>query len=669
MQRRQMPRRERGVRPIKSLAAAICATLLIAGLAAAPASAYRSMTWNIGGSPNSSAGRQFNLNDVQAVVSQYSPDIVALQEVCSWQAASLGQSLGYYWHETTIGRFNDSRNGSGGKCDYGNALLSKTGVPVDGRYRTDLLAPSEGCKYDAYQGSGYPECRLDMGALITPSGGSVVRSASGHVGTSGEPYTPPYDQSLELSRLVNDATSNAGETATAGTALMMGDYNVYPQDSRMAPKFATLGYTDAGGSMAGQSCASTPGCAFTYPSGGSYGAPASKLDYIYYRNLRLDDDQVPEPVVNGHEASDHRPIVADFSSLQLPPPVVTLTAPPNGSSQKSSAPKFTGSAGTASGSSAVTVKIYAGPAAAGTPVQTIGGVPVGSDGSWSAQAIAALADGVYSARAEQTDARGQVGSSDTNAFTVDTAAPRVTLTSPTNGSSTKSSTPTFGGAAGTSSGDAASVTVKIYSGTSTTGTQIQTLSAPVSSGSWSIVSPALAVGTYTARAEQADAAGNTGLSSANTFTIRRGGGKAAALAVAPAVSSVRVAPSRFRLGSALPRISRRTPVGTTISFELSEAARVTLAFARPKQPGRLVGGRCVAPTRRNRSGRACTRSLSIGSLRLNGAAGRNRVRFQGRLSSRKTLRPGRYTTTITGTDPAGNRSRPSTASFTVLPMR
>jgi endonuclease/exonuclease/phosphatase family metal-dependent hydrolase len=662
------PGGERGVRRIKSFTAAICSTLLIAGLAASPAAAYRSMTWNIGGSPTSTAGRQFNLNDVQAVVSQYSPDIVALQEVCSWQAASLGQSLGYYWHETTIGRFNDGRTGSGGKCDYGNALLSKTGIPPDGRYRTDLLAPSEGCKYDAYQGSGYPECRLDMGALITPSGGSVVRSASAHVGTAGEPYTPPYDQSLELSRLVNDATSNAGETATTGTALMMGDYNVYPQDTRMAPKFAALGYTDAGGSVAGQTCATTPGCAYTYPSGGSYGAPASKLDYIYFRNLRLDAHQVPEPVVNGHEASDHRPIVADFSSLQIPPPVVTLTAPPNGSSQKSSAPRFTGTAGTASGSSAVTVKIYGGAGAAGTPVQTIGDVPVGSDGSWSAQAIAALADGVYSARAEQADARGQVGSSEANTFTVDTAAPRVTLTAPANGSSTKSSTPTFGGAAGTSSGDATSVTVKIYSGASATGTQIQTLSASVSNGSWSIVSPVLAADTYTARAEQADAAGNTGLSSANTFTIRRGA-KTASPAPAPAISSAHVAPSRFRLGSALPRISRRTPVGATISFGLSEAARVTLAFARPHQPGRLVGGRCVAPSRRNRNARACTRSVPAGSLRVNGTAGPNRIRFQGRLSRRRSLRPGHYWTTITATDMVGNRSLPRTTSFTVLPAR
>ena len=55
--------------------------------------------------------------------------------------------------------------------------------------------------------------------------------------------------------------------------------------------------------------------------------------------------------------------------------------------------------------------------------------------------------------------------------------------------------------------------------------------------------------------------------------------------LAPAISSARVSPSRFRVGSAVPRISRRVPVGTTISFGLSEAAGVTLAFARPTQPG------------------------------------------------------------------------------------
>ncbi len=640
---------------------------MIAGVAAAPVSAYRSLTWNIGGSPTSSAGSQFNLNDVQVVISRFAPDIVAVQEVCSWQASALGQSLGYYWHETAIGRFNDGRTGSGGTCDYGNAVLSKTEIPASGRYRTNLLAPSEGCKNDAFQGSGFPECRLDMGALVTPAGGSVVRSASAHVGTAGEPYTSPFDQSLELSRLVGDATSNADEGATVGTALMMGDYNVGPEDSRMAPKFAALGYADAGGGVAGQTCASTPGCEFTYPSGGTYGAPTFKGDYVYYRNLRLDAHEVPEPLVSGHEASDHRPIVADFSSLPAPPVTVMLIAPPNGSSGNTASPTLRGTASAAAGASSVTVKIHGGPTGTGMPVQTLSGVPVGSDGSWSASVGLSLADGVYSAQAQQTDSGGRSRWSATNTFTVDTAAPSVTLISPAHGSNTGSS-PTFSGTAGTSSGDGTSVTVKIYSGTSATGTQIQTLLAPVSSGSWSVLSPALAAGSYTARAEQVDAAGNAGLSSANTFVIRRPDLAAIALLAAPAVSSARVAPNRFRLGLALPRVSRRIPIGTTISFALSEPGRVTLAFAR-RVPGRRVGRRCVAPSRRNHRGRACTRLLPVGSLSFNGHAGRNRVAFQGRLSRRKALKAGRHSTTITAINAAGSRSRPVTVNFTALPGR
>jgi hypothetical protein len=52
-------------------------------------------------------------------------------------------------------------------------------------------------------------------------------------------------------------------------------------------------------------------------------------------------------------------------------------------------------------------------------------------------------------------------------------------------------------------------------------------------------------------------------------------------------------------------------------------------------------------------------------LTVNAHAGTNKVRFQGRLSRSKKLKPGRYTLTITATDSAGNRSRPNSTSFTI----
>jgi hypothetical protein len=131
------------------------------------------------------------------------------------------------------------------------------------------------------------------------------------------------------------------------------------------------------------------------------------------------------------------------------------------------------------------------------------------------------------------------------------------------------------------------------------------------------------------------------------------------------VSSAKAVPSTFRLGSLLPKFSRRAPVGTTISFKLSEPARTTLTFAQPKT-GRKVGRRCVATTRRNRRKSRCTIPNVRGTLTFNAHAGTNKVRFQGRLSRTRKLKPGRYTLTITATDSAGNRSRPKSTRFTIV---
>jgi hypothetical protein len=110
----------------------------------------------------------------------------------------------------------------------------------------------------------------------------------------------------------------------------------------------------------------------------------------------------------------------------------------------------------------------------------------------------------------------------------------------------------------------------------------------------------------------------------------------------PVVSSARISPSTFRLGTPVPRLSQGPQVGTTISFRLSAAARATLAFSQPK------------------SGR------KVGSLTIKAHAGTNRLRFQGQLSRRRSLKPGRYTLTVTAFDRAGDKSRPGSLSFTVL---
>jgi phosphatidylinositol-3-phosphatase len=102
----------------------------------------------------------------------------------------------------------------------------------------------------------------------------------------------------------------------------------------------------------------------------------------------------------------------------------------------------------------------------------------------------------------------------------DTTPPMVSLTSPLNGSTSGSSTPVFSGALGSAMGDLPSVSVRVYAGSSISGTPVETLSAVVGSGGYQVAaSPGLANGVYTAQAQQLDSAGNLGVSAANTFRV------------------------------------------------------------------------------------------------------------------------------------------------------
>jgi hypothetical protein len=135
--------------------------------------------------------------------------------------------------------------------------------------------------------------------------------------------------------------------------------------------------------------------------------------------------------------------------------------------------------------------------------------------------------------------------------------------------------------------------------------------------------------------------------------------------VAPAFTEpLRANPSRFRAPGGAAGSGRRTPVGTTLRWALSEAAQVRIAI-QARRTGRRVGGRCRAPTRRNRSRPACRRWVTLGRLTHQGTLGRNSRPFRGRIR-RKPLRSGRYRAVARATDPAGNRSQPSRARFTVV---
>lgn len=139
--------------------------------------------------------------------------------------------------------------------------------------------------------------------------------------------------------------------------------------------------------------------------------------------------------------------------------------------------------------------------------------------------------------------------------------------------------------------------------------------------------------------------------------------------VAPVLRHLKLSARRFRLGSRLPSASA-VGTGTTLRFELSERATVTLSFAKASR-GRRAGGRCVKRKRRNRARRRCTRYVRVKpKLSLAGQqAGKRRIRFAGRLTRSKSLRPGAYRLTLTARDAAGNVSTPRRARFKLLPKR
>jgi hypothetical protein len=131
---------------------------------------------------------------------------------------------------------------------------------------------------------------------------------------------------------------------------------------------------------------------------------------------------------------------------------------------------------------------------------------------------------------------------------------------------------------------------------------------------------------------------------------------------APTVSGLKLSRTTFAIGSLLPKLSRKTKVGTTISFKVDQDSTTTFAFS-AKKKGFKVGRRCKARAPKGRKAKRCTRLVRVGGFRVATPAGSHKERFQGRISRRRTLRPGSYRLTLTATDPAGNQSKPKFANF------
>jgi Bacterial Ig-like domain len=140
------------------------------------------------------------------------------------------------------------------------------------------------------------------------------------------------------------------------------------------------------------------------------------------------------------------------------------------------------------------------------------------------------------------------------ATAADWVAPAPTLVVPAEGALTNDGTPNLSGAAGNAAGDSSTVTVRIYAGSSATGSPVQTLTPTRSGTSWSTTAATLPSGTYTASASQSDASGNTGTSAPHTFTVDT---------IAPTATDIAAANGGATAGKA--------EAGDVVTFTFSEA--------------------------------------------------------------------------------------------------
>jgi hypothetical protein len=172
-----------------------------------------------------------------------------------------------------------------------------------------------------------------------------------------------------------------------------------------------------------------------------------------------------------------------------------------------------------------------------------------------------------------------------------------------------------------------------------------------------------APGSFAVTASASDAAGNVGTAT---------GAVAVADVTPPTFSSVSESRKSFRVGSKPTATSgakkrRRAPVGTTIRYSLSEPAMVSFTIDRQRAGRQVskVNKRCVAPTRKNRTHKACHRYIKTGILTRTAGQGKNSLAFSGRIG-KKALAVGTYRLTLTAKDAAGNASQPRTLTFTIV---
>ena len=267
-------------------------------------------------------------------------------------------------------------------------------------------------------------------------------------------------------------------------------------------------------------------------------------------------------------------------------PSIAITSPTDGSVTNDPTPTFSGTTDDpfeelTEDPNEITISVYAGTSVSDAPVQTpVTMTPGAEKTTWSLGLVQALAPGTYTAQAEQRDFFLGTGTSQPVTFTVDTAAPTVSLTSPANGSTTTGSSASVAGSAGTAAGDSSVVTVHLYAGPQVGQQPLESVSVQRSGEAWSAVLGGLvAGGSYVVQADQGDGAGNVGVSPPVGFTVATLGGPPA-----PTLpqASFRWFPAVPRVGEQVSLVSSSTDAGSALTaFAWSLAPTGSFAAGKP----------------------------------------------------------------------------------------
>jgi large repetitive protein len=301
------------------------------------------------------------------------------------------------------------------------------------------------------------------------------------------------------------------------------------------------------------------------------------------------------------------------------PPTVTLSTPPSPSNDRT--PSFTGSA---SDSTAVTVKIWVGSKPSGSPIATATATPVA--GGWASTAAAPALPNVqhsYTAIATEESSIGNpTGASAPIHFEVDPAAPTVVLNAPP--SRTNNATPSFTGSAS----DIGPISIEIFAGANVEGKPkaVSTATATGTRGAWTSgpAGPPLPDGAYTVLASQH-----------NSVIVEEVG------------TSERFS---FILDTVAPAVTLTTPANGSSTASGSEAVGGSLGTQEgdlPHVTARLFSGATVA------AGQAPLQSITVNA---------NASAWSGAFGG---LTPGTYTVRAEQLDAAGNVGVSPTSTFVV----